>query len=200
VFPPEKPTNPLAGLVAKVVVSERLLPTFALAVPAQLLAGGGVSCYGTSQQRAMKRPADQPKRSDPPVESDPVWDLLAQSPPPKAGPMFARDVVRAARLDADAAPKGWLARAWAVLAGRPVLNFGAATAAVALAVFLTWPEGADPSGSDAVAQAPVAGDAVVSADSADPFADLEDVAAGELLADADLSKFSDDELIGLLGL
>jgi len=145
----------------------------------------------------MKRPADQRTHDPAAVESDPVWDLLAQSPPPKAGPMFARDVARAVRLEAEAGSAGWLGRSWAALVRRPVRNFGAVAAAAALAVFLAWPGAENSSDSGGIAQFPE--ETAVPSEAADAFSELEDVAAGELLADADLSAFSDDELLVLLG-
>ena len=166
---------------------------------------------------AMNRPADQPRNDaarrdgSPELEADPVWELLAKSPPPKAGPMFVQNVVRAARLEADAKTDGWLARALAAIRRRPVRHLAPVAAAAALAVFLAWPA-ADVSPVDpgnvaktATGSAVSAGSVVsgtgdaASGEAADEFSDLEDVAAGELLAEADLSKFSDDELLVLLG-
>lgn len=112
-------------------------------------------------------------------ETDPVWDLLAESPPPKAGPVFASKVVRAARLEGTPqAP--W--RRW--LAPRPLAGLAAAAAAITIA-FIAWPKGDSP---DLVS------------DPAD-FEDLQAVAEEELLLAAadNLADFSDAELIALLG-
>jgi hypothetical protein len=149
----------------------------------------------------MKRSSDQ-KRSIPTESADPVWDLLAQSPPPKAGPMFARNVVRAVRIEAKSTPPGWWARSRAAIMRRPAIHLAPLAAAAALAVFFAWPNGgvSHDSGS-VVARIPAANETSASqAESADAFFELEDVAAGELLAAADLSKFSDDELLSLLDL
>jgi len=143
----------------------------------------------------MKHLADQRTPAEP--ESDPVWDLLARNPPPKAGPMFARNVVRAARLEAQAAGEGWFARARAAFARRPVHGLGAVAATAALAVFFAWPGATISPDSGVVTQFPA--EPAVSVEVADAFSELEDVAAGELLASADLSKFDDDEILVLLG-
>ena len=129
----------------------------------------------------MKRPIE-PREP----ETDPVWDLLAQSPPPKAGPMFVSNVVRAARL-AGKPQARW--RRW--LALRPIAGLAATAAAAITIAFLAWPNPAS--------QPPVAGnDPAVEAE---PFEDLQDLADEELLlAAADhLADFSDAELIALLG-
>jgi hypothetical protein len=117
-------------------------------------------------------------------ETDPVWDLLAESPPPKAGPMFASNVVRAARLEgAPQAP--W--RRW--FAPRPLAGLATAAAAITIA-FVAWPEGDSPDIAGPGDPAPV-----------EDFEDLQAVAEEELLLAAadNLADFSDAELIALLG-
>ena len=116
-------------------------------------------------------------------ETDPVWDLLAQSPPPKAGPMFASNVVRAARLEGKP-QASW--RRW--FAPRPLAGLATAAAAITLA-FIAWPKG----GTGDIADTP---DPPV-----DPFENLQDLAEEELLLAAaeNLADFSDAELIALLG-
>jgi len=118
-------------------------------------------------------------------ETDPVWDLLAQSPPPKAGPMFASNVVRTARLEGKP-QASW--RRW--FAPRPLAGLAAAAAAITLA-FIAWPKGGTPD--------PIAGNPDTPA--SEPFEDLQDLAEEELLLAAaeNLADFSDAELIALLG-
>ncbi len=118
--------------------------------------------------------------------TDPVWELLAKSPPPQAGPMFVHNVVRAARLAAAGGRGRW----WA--APRLLGGIAAAAAAVAIA-FLAW-QGARPARD-------LAGVADPAAAAAESLDDLEELAGEELLLEAaeDLSKFSDAELLVLLG-
>ena len=119
-------------------------------------------------------------------ETDPVWDLLAQSPPPKAGPMFASNVVRAARLEGRP-QASW--RRW--FAPRPLAGLAAAAAAITIA-FIAWP--------DAPTTGPISGADPAPPDLA-PFEDLQDIAEEEMLLAAvdHLADFSDAELIALLG-
>lgn len=65
------------------------------------------------------------------MEKDAVWELLDKAPTKQAGPMFSRNVMRAIRLEEDAAP----ATPWwkKVFSPKPVLAMGAA-ACCALAV------------------------------------------------------------------
>lgn len=136
----------------------------------------------------MKRPIE-PREP----ETDPVWDLLAQSPPPKAGPAFAQNVVRAARLEGQP-QAAW--RRWIAL--RPIAGLAVTAAAaitIAFLAFLAWPDRVAP--TPLVGQDPGRPAGVESA----PFEDMQDLADEELLlAAADhLADFSDAELIGLLG-
>jgi hypothetical protein len=135
----------------------------------------------------MKRP-NEPREPAP----DPLWDLLARCPPPEAGPGFARDVVRAARLEGPPEP-AW--RRW--VAPRPIAAFAATAAAAAVAIVLLV--GPKPSTSaNPVAGAPATPEP---ATAVEPFGELQDLAEEELLlAAADhLGDFSDAELIDLLG-
>jgi hypothetical protein len=131
----------------------------------------------------MKPPTDQR-----PPEADPLWDLLAQSPPAQASPAFSQNVARAARLAAPAAGRRWLTF--------PRLLGGLAAAAAAAVAFLAWPA-SDPVGKLASTPAPAA----TTATPAESFADLQAVAEEELLLAAaeNLSQFSDAELLVLLG-
>ncbi|MCU0753083.1 MAG: hypothetical protein MUC40_08705 [Akkermansiaceae bacterium] len=65
-----------------------------------------------------------PLQHDDSWENDPVWKLLDQSPPATAGPRFADDAVRAARLAGQGSP--WWSR---VLAPLPLAGLAAAAAA-----------------------------------------------------------------------
>jgi len=126
---------------------------------------------------------NRPDHPDPgtAAESDRLWDLLAKAPPAAPSPMFARNVVRAVRLDGLPSP-AW--RQWFT-----PRRFGALAAAAAVVLaFLAWPErsqGPSHSGSDPVALS----------------ADLEGIVEEELLLAAadDPSIFSDAELLVLLG-
>jgi hypothetical protein len=53
----------------------------------------------------------------PPSEGDDsVWGLLEQAPPPVAGPMFSRQVMRTIRMDSHRGEKSWWRRLVAPLA------------------------------------------------------------------------------------
>jgi len=126
----------------------------------------------------MNRP---PHHSDESWENDAVWKLLDQAPPATASPRFVDDVVRAARLAGQPAP--W----WkALVSPAPVSGLAAATAAVVFAVLSlshTDPTPAPP---------PIA---------AANFAEIQEIAETEALLSAvdDLDKFSDVELVSLIG-
>ena len=118
-----------------------------------------------------------------PEEADPVWDLLAQAPPPEASPRFVADTLRAARMSASRRP--WWKR---ILSPVPATGLTAATAAV-VAMVILWQPGADPAGS-----------ASVRYDTAQAET-IQEVAETEILLAAadDLSEFSDQELVALIG-
>ncbi len=125
-----------------------------------------------------------PNPSDNSWESDPVWKLLDQAPPVAAGPRFAVDTVRAARLLAPARP--WWSR---LLAPVPLAGLAAGAAAIALAV-ISLP-GPKPETHDA---------AYASLDSPEAE-EIQDIAEAEtLIAAADrLDDYSDNELVRLIG-
>ena len=60
---------------------------------------------------------------------DPVWELLDQVPPHQASPLFARNVVRAVRLDRDQAQVPW----WKKLTSRKSMIILTSCAACAMA-------------------------------------------------------------------
>jgi len=120
-----------------------------------------------------------------PWENDPVWKLLEASPPHKAGPRFADDVARLARLDEH--PKPW----WkGFLSPVPLTGLAMASAVAAFAVFtaITAPDVTFP-------PAPLIAD--FSAD----FELLEEAVETEtLIAAVDhMDDFSDAELVRLIG-
>lgn len=118
------------------------------------------------------------------LEKDPVWELLRQSPSLRPGPNFASDVARAARLEKAAKP--WWSRLWIpAMAGTAL----AGTAAL-VAVVLTLQTGTNSGGSTVT---------TLPADSS--LADLQENYETEvLLAASDhLAKYSDEELVTLIG-
>ena len=122
----------------------------------------------------------QPHQSDESLESDAVWKLLGQAPPATASPRFADDVARAARLAGQ--PSSWWKK---LIAPAPVTGLAAATAAVVLAVLGLQNNGHRPSSlTDPAA-----------------FAEIQEIAETEALLSAvdDLDKFSDVELVSLIG-
>lgn len=125
----------------------------------------------------------QPHQSDESWENDAVWKLLDQAPPATASPRFADDTVRAARLTGQPAP--WWKR---LLAPAPLAGLAGATAAVVITV-LSLSRTTPDSGSQT--------------SSADPagFAEIQEIAETEALISAvdDLDKFSDVELVSLIG-
>ncbi|MBU6328155.1 MAG: hypothetical protein KGQ89_11030 [Verrucomicrobia bacterium] len=122
------------------------------------------------------------------LATDPVWDLLLQSPSAVADPSFADRVLRAVRQQEK--PQ----TLWQRLFAPPVFSYslaglGAAAAALALAaVFLVKPH-VD------------SGIAKSNIPSVDEFADLDEVASQEMLSAATdhLNEFSDTELVSLIG-
>jgi hypothetical protein len=126
----------------------------------------------------------QPHQSDESWENDAVWKLLDQAPPATASPRFVDDTVRAARLAGQPAP--WWKR---LLAPAPLAGLAGATAAVVFAIISLSSNTAPDSGSQ-TAMADPAG-----------FAEIQEIAETEALISAvdDLDKFSDVELVSLIG-
>lgn len=122
-----------------------------------------------------------------PLEQDPVWDLLRQSPRAEARPSFVDDVLRAARLEA-ARPPWWQRFRLPLAAG------GLTAAAAAVALALTLPN----HGPEAAA--PVAGNPATPAAVGNGFDELDEALRTEtlLVAAEHPSEFSDDELVTLL--
>jgi hypothetical protein len=126
----------------------------------------------------------KPFQNDDSWENDPVWKLLDQSPPATAGPRFADDTERAARLAGQGA--SWWSR---VLAPLPLAGFAAAAAACVIAVVsLRNDTPADNGGHIAVVDS-------------NAFAEIQEIAETEALLSAvdNLDKFSDVELVSLIG-
>lgn len=121
-------------------------------------------------------------------ESDAVWKLLDQAATQPAGPRFADDTVRAARLAGQAESAWW--RRW--LTPIPMAGVAAATAALAIA-FVSLRQGDPASGTP--------GPNVVVAPQ-EPFAELQELAEEEALSAAveNLDDFTDSELVCLIGL
>lgn len=137
----------------------------------------------------MREERDTPDPDD--IENDPVWKLLAQSPNRPAGPRFVDDVVRRARLDADA-PVPWWTR-W--LATAPAM---AAASGLAAAVIVGWFV-LSPDTDDASPEIQFA--ALDAAAEEERLAHLQEVLETEMLFAAveHLDDFSDAELITLIG-
>ncbi len=137
----------------------------------------------------MNRPTSP--ANDDSWENDAVWDLIEKAAPAAARPSFADDVVRLAKLAPAAEP--WWKR---ILSPAPFAGIAAAAAAIALA-FSYFSGGMGPAPAlDGPSLA-----LVEPAATADPFADIQEIAATEtLLAAADhLEDFSDQELVNLVG-
>ena len=123
-------------------------------------------------------------------ESDAVWKLLDQAAPRTAGPRFADDAVRAARLEGQASPAWWkalLVNRFAVAAAA-----GAAAALAFAAISLRSADPASPTGPEIVRIAPAQ----------DSFAEIQEVTETEALSAAvdQLDDFTDSELVCLIGL
>ena len=116
-------------------------------------------------------------------ESDAVWKLLDQASPRVAGPRFADDTVRAARL--AGAPRAWWQR---LVAPAPLAGLASATAALAIALISLNPSPTRP-----------ADPKVASSDEA--FAGIQELAEVEVLSAAvdHLDDFTDNELVCLIG-
>jgi hypothetical protein len=121
-----------------------------------------------------------PLQNDESWENDPVWKLLDVSPPTTAGARFADDTVRAARLAGQAAP--WWKR---VFAPAPLAGLAAAAAACVIAVVSLRNDTPAANGDHA----------------GTAFTEIQEIAETEALLSAvdDLDKFSDTELVSLIG-
>ncbi|WP_193214232.1 hypothetical protein [Luteolibacter marinus] len=119
------------------------------------------------------------------LEKDPLWELLRQSPATRPGPNFAANVLRAARLEEPAKP--WWSRL--IL---PV-SIGSALAGAAAVAAMVFVLNSDPGRPATEVARSVA---------ADPsLADLqEDYETEIFLAASDhLAKYSDEELVSMIG-
>lgn len=125
----------------------------------------------------------KPHNNDASWENDAVWKLLDQAPPATAGPRFADDVLRAARLTEQTQP--WWKR---IFSPAPLAGLAAATAALAFAV-LQW---TSPTQVDAP---------VVNLVNSAQAAEIQEIAETETLLTAvdHLDDFSDTELASLIG-
>lgn len=125
----------------------------------------------------------KPLQNDDSWENDAVWKLLEAAPPATAGPRFADDTVRAARLAGQPAP--WWNR---VFTPAPLAGLAAATAACVIAVISLRND--TPANGDHSAQS-----------AASAFAEIQEIAETEALLCAvdDLDQFSDMELASLIG-
>jgi len=124
----------------------------------------------------------EPENPEAALESDPVWELLEQSPTRPAGPSFVRKTVQLVR-EQEQRGRGWQR----LLSPAPLVGMAAAAAAIALAVVQLRPDGAT-------------GPSVTAYDSAQAEAIQEMVETEMLWAAAeDPSGFSDQELVCLLG-
>lgn len=124
-----------------------------------------------------------PSPSDDLWESDAVWKLLDQAPARSAGPAFASDVVRAAKL--MEMPTPWWSKIFS-----PFGIAGLATASVAAAVAIM----------SFASMVPATDSRVASLDSPEAAAIQEIAETEALLAAADqLDELSDTELVSLIG-
>ena len=124
-----------------------------------------------------------PNHRNDPTENDAVWKLLAASPQVTAGPRFADETVRLARLERET--RSWWNR-W--FAPAPLAGLAAA-AAVAVVIATTSLLRNDPA-------APVNTAAETAA-----FSEIQELAETEILLSAvdHLDQFSDSELVSLIG-
>lgn len=125
----------------------------------------------------------KPLNNDASWENDAVWKLLDQAPPATAGPRFADDVVRAARLMEQ--PQPWWKR---IFSPAPLAGLTAATAALVFTIVqLTSPSPVD---------APV-----VNLTNSERAAEIQEIAETETLLTAvdHLDDFSNTELASLIG-
>jgi hypothetical protein len=116
-------------------------------------------------------------------ESDAVWKLLDQVPSRVAGPCFAADAVRAARLAGP--PRAWWQR---LVAPMPLAGLAGATAALVMAVIALTP-------------APTRSADPMALNSDEAFAGIQELAEVEVLSAAvdNLDEFTDPELVCLIG-
>ena len=132
------------------------------------------------------RKAPQPD----PIENDAVWKLLDHSRPHSAGPRFVDDVVRRARMDADA-PVSWWSRGFSPA---PAMAVAGLAAAFVAGFFVLRPAADDPPGE-------IRSAVVEDAADQERLAHLQEVLETEMLFAAveHLEDFSDAELISLIG-
>lgn len=125
----------------------------------------------------------KPLPTDESWENDAVWKLLDQAPPATAGPRFADDTVRAARLAGQLAP--WWKRMFAPL---PLAGLAGATAALVLSLNSTFSPSSQPGTQSAEIDTRQA-------------AEIQEIAETETLIAAvdQLDDFSDNELVALIG-
>lgn len=118
-----------------------------------------------------------------PIDQDPVWDLLRQTPRKEASPRFVDDVVRAARLSGQEKP--WWKR-FALPLSLGGLTTAATAAIIAMAI-MKQPTG-------------VTSPEVVVTPAAESLEVLDDIVRSEaLLVAAEYpSEFSDAELVSLI--
>jgi len=116
-------------------------------------------------------------------ESDAVWKLLDQASPRVAGPHFADNTLRAARLAGS--PRAWWQRMFAFT---PLAGLAATAAAVIIAVVSLNPE-------------PTHTVAPKTVSSEEAFAGIQELADAEVLSAAvdNLDNFTDNELVSLIG-
>lgn len=116
-------------------------------------------------------------------ESDAVWKLLDQASPRVAGPRFADNAVRAARLAGS--PRAWSQRLFAFA---PLTGLVATAAAVIIAVVSL-----NPSPTHTLTPKSVS--------SEEAFAGIQELAEAEVLRAAvdNLDNFTDNELVSLIG-
>lgn len=125
----------------------------------------------------------RPTHHDESSEHDAVWKLLDQAPPATAGPRFAQDVVRLARLTSQTKP--WWQR---ILAPTPLAGLAAATAAIVFSLAHLNPPATAP-------------DPYANLVNSAQTAEIQDIAETETLITAvdHLDNFSDTELASLIG-
>jgi hypothetical protein len=125
----------------------------------------------------------KPQHSAESWENDAVWKLLDQAPTAAPGPRFVDDTLRAARLLGQPAP--WWKRVFAPI---PLAALAGATAAMVFSFNLFTGPTETPLGGQGVADAARA-------------AEIQEIAETETLivAAEHLDKFSDNELVTLIG-
>jgi hypothetical protein len=116
-------------------------------------------------------------------ESDAVWELLDQAAPRVAGPHFAADTARAARLAGS--PRSWWQRLFAPV---PLAGLAAVSAALAIAMV-------------ALSHSPIRTADPTAANNDEAFAGIQELAEAEVLCAAvdNLDDFTDTELVCLIG-